>query len=83
MALTSVESAVSVEVEGLGADPQPGLVAAALALARILDNPKAVSTQPAAAKVLVALLEKLRSVATRGHRGSLAVVRTMTKKGGA
>jgi hypothetical protein len=35
------------------------------ALARILDNPKAVSTQPAAAKVLAALLEKLRSAAAR------------------
>jgi hypothetical protein len=37
----------------------------ASALARILVNPKAVSTQPAAAKVLAALLEKLRSAAAR------------------
>jgi hypothetical protein len=32
-----------------------------LALSRILDNPRAVSQHPAAAKVLAALLEKLRS----------------------
>jgi hypothetical protein len=31
------------------------------AMARILDNPRAVSSQPAAAKVLAALLDKLRS----------------------
>jgi hypothetical protein len=36
------------------------------ALARILDNPKAIDQQPAAAKVLAALLEKLRSASARG-----------------
>jgi hypothetical protein len=44
-----------------------------------MDNPKAINQQPAAAKVLAAMLEKLRSVSARGHRGHLAVVRTMTK----
>jgi hypothetical protein len=52
-------------------------------LARILDNPKAVGSQPAAAKVLASLLDKLRSVSARGRRGGLALVRTMTEKGGA
>jgi hypothetical protein len=56
-----VESGVEAEIAGL-AESRPGLAAAALALARILDNPRAVSSQPAAAKVLTALQEKLRSV---------------------
>jgi hypothetical protein len=37
----------------------------------------------AAAKVLVALLDKLRSTSARGRRGGLALVRTMTEKGSA
>jgi hypothetical protein len=52
-------------------------------LARLMDNPKAVNQQPAAAKVLAGLLDKLCSASARGHRGRLAVVRTMTQKGGA
>ena len=55
----------------------------ALALARILDNPKAVGSQPAAAKVLAALLDKLRSASACGRPGHLTAVRTMTEKGGA
>jgi hypothetical protein len=58
-------------------DARPGLAQAALAMARVLDNPRAVSSQPAAAKVLAALLDKLRSASARGSRG-LAVVRTMS-----
>ena len=38
---------------------------------------------PPAAKVLAASLDKLRSASTHGRRGRLALVRTMTKKGGA
>jgi hypothetical protein len=53
-----------------------------LALARIMDNPRAVNQQPAAAKVLATLLEKMHSASARGRRGSLALVRTMTEKGG-
>jgi hypothetical protein len=47
-----------------------------------LDNPKAVNQHAAAAKVLSALLDKLRAVSARGRRG-LALVRTMTEKDGA
>jgi hypothetical protein len=47
-----------------------------------LDNPKAVSSQPPAARVLTSLLDKLRSASAQGRRGRLAVVRTMTEKGG-
>lgn len=52
-------------------------------MARILNNPKAVNQQPAAAKVLAALLDKLRLMFARGRRGGLALVRTMTERGGA
>jgi hypothetical protein len=65
------------------AQARPGLAQAALAMARILDNPKATNQQRAAAKVLSALLDKLHSASARGRRGGLALVRTMTEKGGA
>jgi hypothetical protein len=76
-----VELGVQAEIEGAG--DRPGLAAVALAMARLLDDPKAKNQQPAAAKVLAALLDKLRSASTRGRHGGLAVVRTMTEKGGA
>jgi hypothetical protein len=46
-----VESGVQAEISDLAAGVRPGLAQAALALARILDNPRAVNQQPAAAKV--------------------------------
>jgi hypothetical protein len=55
----------------------------ALAMARVLDNPKAVSSQPPAAKVLTTVLDKLHSVGAQSRRGRLAVVRTLTERGGA
>lgn len=73
-----VESGVMAEIGGLAAEARPGLAAVALALARVLDDPKSVNQKPAAAKVLAALLDKLRSASARGSRGGLAVVRTMT-----
>jgi hypothetical protein len=76
-----VESGVEAELAGL-ADARPGLAQTALALARIMDNPMAVNQQPAAAKVLAILLDKLSSASVRGRRGNLAVVRTMTQKNG-
>jgi hypothetical protein len=48
-----------------------------------MDNPRAVNQQPAAAKVLTTILDKLHQAGAPGRRGNLAVVRTMTKKGGA
>jgi hypothetical protein len=77
-----VESGVTAEIDGLAAQARPGLAQAALALARILDNPKAISQQPAAAKTLATLLDKPRSASVRGRRGNLALVRTMTAKDG-
>ena len=52
-----VESGVQDEIGGLAAEARPGLAQAALCMARLLDNPKAVNQQPAAAKVLAAMLE--------------------------
>jgi hypothetical protein len=48
-------------------------------MARLLDDPRATSQQPAAAKVLIGLLDELRSTSARRRRGGLAVVRTMTE----
>lgn len=73
----AVESAVSLEIEQLVAHPRPGLEAAALALARVLDNPKATSTKPAAAAKLAHLLDTLRKSSV--SRPKLASVRRMTK----
>ena len=79
-----VEAAVQQEISGLAqAQWRPGLVAIALAMARILDNPRAPSAQPAAAKVLVSVLDTLHQGSAQRRRGSLALVRTMTQKGGA
>jgi hypothetical protein len=72
-----VEVAVEKEIAGLS-ETRPGLAQAALAMARVLDNPRAVSSQPAAAKVLATLLDKLRSASARSRSGRLAVVRAMS-----
>ncbi|MGC2655619.1 MAG: hypothetical protein WA317_18925, partial [Mycobacterium sp.] len=55
---------------------RPGLAAIALALAAILDDPKHVAAQPAAARQLVAILNTLTKSNCR--RGKLAVVKSMT-----
>jgi hypothetical protein len=79
-----VEAAVQQEISGLAqAQLRPGLVAIAAATARILDNPRAPSAQPAAAKVLVSVLDTLHKGSAQGRRGNLAVVREMTTKDGA
>jgi len=76
-----VESGVTAEIAGL-TEARPGLGQMALALARIMDDPKAINQKAAAAKVLVSLLDKLRTASAQRHRGSLKLVRTMTEKGG-
>lgn len=67
------------EIAGL-AEGRPGLAQTALALARLMDNPKAVSSHASTAKILVGLLDKLHTGSARGRRGNLTVVRTMTEK---
>lgn len=77
-------SAVLAELHALhAAADRPGVAQTALALALIMGNRKAVGGQPAAAKVLAALLDKLRQSAAPGRRGHFAAARTMTKNGGA
>lgn len=73
-----VELGVQEEIDGLAFEARPGLAQAALAMARILDNPKAMNHQPSAAKVLASMLDKLHSVSANSRPGGLAVVRTMT-----
>jgi hypothetical protein len=46
-----------------------------------MDDPRAVNQQPAAAKTLAMLLDKLHAASARGRRGGLEVVRTMTENG--
>jgi hypothetical protein len=77
-----VEQAVEAEVGAL-AQPRPTLVAVALAMARILDSSRVPTPKPPAAKVLVSVLDALHKGSTQGRRGSLAVVKSMTKKDGA
>jgi hypothetical protein len=77
-----VESGVEVEIAGL-TEARPGLAQMALALARIMDDPRAISQKAAAAKVLVSLLDKLRTASAQQRRGSLKLVKSMTEKGGA
>jgi hypothetical protein len=77
-----VEAAVRAEVQEFGSAVRPGLVAAAIAMARVLDNPKAVSSQPPAAGQLVNILNQLRKSAG-GVKPKLAAVRQMIKDDGA
>jgi hypothetical protein len=75
-----VERAVAEEVAGLAAaDARPGLAAGALALARVLDNPRVPSAHPPAVKVLVMVLDTLHKGSAR-RRGGLELVRTMSGK---
>ena len=77
-----VEVGVEAEI-GDVAGARPGVAAVALAMARLLDDPKARNQAPAAAKVLVSVLDKLCATSARQRRGGLSVVREMTKKDGA
>jgi hypothetical protein len=78
-----VELAVEQQISGLAsAELRPGLVAVALAMARVLDA-TAVNQKPSAARVLVTVLDTLRKASARGRRGSLSLVKSMTEKGGA
>ena len=79
--LRPVAAAVEAEIEEL-IESRPGLAQVALAMARILDNPRAVASQPAAAKVLSGLLDKLATASAGGQRGRFSVIKSMTEKGG-
>lgn len=74
----SVVEGVLAEIEQFGGHRRPALANAALALAAVLDNPKAVSTKPAAAGKLSDLLEQMRKSADN-KESRLSRVRGMTK----
>ena len=66
--LGPVEAGVEAEIAELS-EARPCIADAALAMARVLDNPRAVSSRPAAAKVLTVLLDRLGSASARGRPG--------------
>jgi hypothetical protein len=72
-----VESGVTAEFAGL-TEARPGLAQVALAMARLIDNLRAVNQQPAAAEALASLLDKLHLASARGGRRNLALVKSMT-----
>ena len=72
-----VESGVRAELEGL-TEARPGLAQVALALARLLDNPRATSQKAAAAKVLATLLDRLATASAGGRQSRLSLVKSMT-----
>ena len=75
------EAAVLEELASLtSAETRKGAAAAALAMARLLDNPVALAQQPAAAAKLTTILEDLRKGSAR-KRGRLASVQAMTRTG--
>ena len=71
--------AVRQEIDSL-VSPRPGLAAVAVALAEILDNPKATSSKPPAANQLMRVMELLRKSSEGARRGRLAVVKSMTRE---
>jgi hypothetical protein len=76
---SSVVAAVQQEIDSL-VSPRPGLAAVALAMAAVLDDPKATSTKPPAAGQLMRVMELLRKSSDGVRRGRLAVVKSMTSK---
>ena len=76
---TPVSDAVQLELDALGAaESRPGLAAAALAMAAILDKELYVAQQPAAAGRLVAILSMLHKRSSNRRGGFLSEVRAMT-----
>ena len=62
-----VVAAVQIELDAVGAlESRPSLAACALAKAAILDNPLAITSQPAAARQLFAILDELPGSDRRG-----------------
>lgn len=77
------EQAVLDELSSLtSAETRKGAVQAALAMARILDNPVALAQQKGAADSMVRILEDLRKGSAR-RKGRLASVQAMTKSSAA
>jgi hypothetical protein len=72
--------AVRAELDGLGdLTGWQGLAAAAVAMARILDHPGAVTTQPAACRQLMSLMETLHKVADVPRRRLKSIEKMMER----
>jgi hypothetical protein len=79
-----VERAVTSEIGGsTQADMRPALVETAVSLARILDNPRAISPQAAAAGKLADILDRLHKGAAPSQGGPKLVRAMTTTDGGA
>ena len=76
-----VVAAVETELAGLN-HGQPGLAAAAVSMALILDNELAISSQPAAARQLTGILSELHKHGA-ARPGRLAAVKTAVSRSGA
>ena len=75
----SVEAEVRAQLAELSATTtRRGEVAAAITMARLLDNPRAIAQHPAATGRLVEIIERLRKGSDR-KTGKLAAVRKMTR----
>ena len=77
-AVNSCEAAVAAEIAEMGSGVRPGLAAVCLAMAKVLDNNRAVSSQGAAAGQLVNALGQLRKH-SKAAKPTLTSVRQMTK----
>lgn len=73
----SAVASVLKAIELLGEHKRPDLEAGALAMAAILDNPKAVSTQPAALAKMSDVMAQLRK-STDAKKSRLTAIRSMT-----
>jgi hypothetical protein len=60
--------------------PRPDLVAVALCMAALLDNPKATTSKPSAVPRLLQVMKELHATAARQRNNPLAVVRSMTSE---
>ncbi len=69
---------VQAELARLGSG-SPALAAAAVALSKVLDHPRAQSSKPGAARVMADILDRLRKESVRHPRGGLKLVRAMSK----
>lgn len=77
------ELAVAAEIRTLSsASKHPGLVESALSMAKILDNPIAVTTHPSAQRQLMVALDKLHAASTKRKDSNLAKVAQMAVRGG-
>lgn len=73
---TEVQDGVRAELAALAATvTHPGLVAAAMSMTRVLDDPQSAPHHPAAARSLDGLLQRLHEASKGNHGGKLLAMR--------